>query len=124
MVLPETGNPSIKRFSSCFIWFGPTLQPVFVQGTHTHQFQVSPYQVKQHRKFIDPQFSHNPSDLRYAEIIGEFSSILQSVFPVDIILQVFGVRMHGPHFIHTDDPSPLANPGQLHNNPLSRIVRE
>lgn len=81
---------------------------MFAEGADPHQREVALEEVEQLGQFVDPKRAQDPAPGSHAEIVLEFSAFLQGVGLIDVILQVFAVRMHGAEFFHVDGSAALA----------------
>ncbi len=80
--------------------FGIEIKIMIAQGPNPYQVHFPFYPVIQHGKFIQPCPSHKPAQGCNSKIILDLSTLLQLVLLVNIFLEIFGIGLHGPEFIH------------------------
>ncbi len=91
---------------------------MIAQGSHANQVQFPSYPVIEHGKFIQPRLSHKPAQAGNTEITLEFSTLLQVIFLVHILLKIFGIGMHSPEFIDIYITTTHPHPAEFDKGPV------
>lgn len=94
------------------------LEERLAQRPDANQLQVTLEPVDQHGKLVQPGFPKKPSPAGYPEIVLDLAARLELVLVENILVQVFGERVHGAQFINMNNLSafpqtPLAEDGAI-----------
>lgn len=74
------------------------------------QLQVSFQPIGQHGQLVDPGLAEKAAPGSDPEIIFDLAAVLELVLVENILVQVFGKRVHGAQFVYVEDPAVPAQP--------------
>ena len=116
------GNQSRFEFGAQILQiFGIETEIMFAEGTDPDQAEIALQKVDDLRPFIDPRLTEESAPAGDAKILKEFPPAIQPVLLEDIILQVFGVGVHGPEFIDIHHLTVVADTAQFDQGAVGRV---
>ena len=105
----------IKRWKKSWLCLYPKLLQFFTiqieillaKRPHSHYLHLSFHQIDDHRQFIEPSLSQEPSPFGHSIVVIEFATHIQVVVLIDIGLQIFRIGIHRPELEHIKHPAPF-----------------
>src|SRR5216684_2052551 len=85
------------------------------ERANTYNFYIALQNVYNHRQFINPVLAQKLSDGCYAKIVFELSTLVKVVLFIYILLKIFGVGIHGAHFIYINQLAVLSSSKHFKN---------
>ncbi len=92
-------EPGLEAGPVFLNFFGIQVEVLPAERTHSHKFDVTLEVVPPHGHLIEPEFPQNPAPAGDAHVAVDLATVLQVVHSEHVVLQVFGIGMHGAELV-------------------------
>ena len=80
------------------LWVDGEILPA--QRTDADELHVAPYDIQEHRHFVEPVFTESFAYRCNALVVSELAAFLKPLLLINVLLDILRIRVHGAHLVN------------------------